>query len=197
MEEKCNCNESFTYTMAFWVLRLWLATRAIFTGLVKFQGFKKVLKPEYSDMANDKAMLESLGDQAYDQVPGLGINIYHGLPAKGPMSLESFEQSPLMPTFAVSPYAAVLGYALIILGVTTLLGICTRLSLFLQGLLYVSLTYGFVILEPKLGQDSAAGAAYLGVHVLIVAGALMLAKYNKIELFSDRKIVGCISQKLS
>ena len=195
MEDKCKCDcESFSYTLAFWVLRFWLATRAIFTGLVKFQGPKETLKPEYADM--DKDMLEALGSQAYDVAPGLGINLYHGLPQKGPMSLESFEASPLMPSFMVFPYAAVLGYLLVLVGITTLLGICTRVSLFVQGMLYVSLTYGFVILEPKLGPDSAAGAAYLGVHVLIVAAALFLAKYNKIELLNDKKLIAFVGSKL-
>ena len=194
MEDKCNCNESFTYTLAFWVLRFWLATRAIFTGLVKFQGMKQSVKAEFADL--EPADIEALGPQAYDLVPGLGLKLYHALPAKGPMSVESFQQSPLMPSFMVPPYAAVLGWALIILGVTLLFGICTRVTLFLQGLLYVSLTYGFVILEPKLGPDSAAGAAFLGVHALLIVAALMLAKYNKFELLDDKKIVGMIGSKL-
>ena len=29
---------NLTYTMAFWLLRFWLAARAIGTGLTKFQG---------------------------------------------------------------------------------------------------------------------------------------------------------------
>ena len=63
------------------------------------------------------------------------------------MSMEGFMASPLMPNFAVAPYAMVLGYALIALGLALLLGVCTRVTLFLMGLLYVSLTYGFIILE--------------------------------------------------
>ena len=30
--------KNITYTMAFWLLRIWLATRAIGTGLTKFMG---------------------------------------------------------------------------------------------------------------------------------------------------------------
>jgi hypothetical protein len=88
MEDKCNCNETFTYTLAFWVLRFWLATRAIFTGLVKFQGMKEVVKADYADWTKED--VEMLGKDAYDLVPGLGFNLYHALPAKGPMSIESF-----------------------------------------------------------------------------------------------------------
>ena len=186
MEEKYK--EPFTYTLAFWLLRFWLATRAIFTGLVKFQGMKDVVKPEYADL--DAETLEALGPEAYNKVAGLGLDMYQALPAKGPMSVEGYMASPLMPSFMVGPYAAVLGYALIGLGITLLLGICTRLSLFFMGLLYISLTYGFIILEKSLGEASAAGAAYLGVHMVLIAVALVLAKYNRFEVFSDRKI-GC------
>ncbi len=179
----------FTYTMAFWLLRLWLATRAIVTGLVKFTGMKPVLKPEYADLDADS--LEALGAEAYDKVPGIGLDLYQALPKGGPMSIEGFKSSPLMPNFAVEPYAACLGYALIILGVMLLLGICTRISLFLQGLLYISLTFGFIILEKSIGEASAAGAAYLGVHILLIVAALILAKYNKFELLPCGKLPFC------
>lgn len=171
---------NWSYTMAFWLLRFWLATRCIGTGLIKFVGMKKVIKPEFAEL--DQASIDALGNDAYDMVNGIGISCYHGLPAKGPMSLESFQSNMLMPSFMVGPYAYILGFSLIGLGVALLLGICTRLTLFLMGMLFISLTYGFVILEKSLGPDSAAGAAYMGVHVLIVVVALILAKYNKVEL---------------
>ena len=96
-----------------------------------------------------------------------------------------------MPSFMVEPYAFVLGFALIGLGLTTLLGICTRLSLFLMGLLYISLTYGFIILEPSMGPSAAAGIAYLGVHLLIIVAGLFLADYNKFELLPCKKFGFC------
>ena len=36
--------KNLTYTMAFWLLRFWLAARAIGTGLTKFQGKKEIVK---------------------------------------------------------------------------------------------------------------------------------------------------------
>lgn len=201
-QDKCN---DMGYTMAFWLLRIWLSVRCIFTGLVKFQGTEERVTEvgglsaeeakELQELANDMAAMGSAGgpatDKATETVNVLGFSHYEALPAKGPMSIEGFCQSPLMPDFMVGPYAAVLGYALIALGVMLLLGICTRVTLFLQGLLFISLTYGFVILEKSLGQASAAGAAYLGVHILIVAAALMLVKYNKFELLPCRKLPCC------
>ena len=121
----------------------------------------------------------------------LSFSSYHGLPEKGPMTIETFSASPLMPSFMVEPYAAVLGYALVALGITVLLGICTRVSLFLMGLLYISLTWGFIILEPNMGPSAAAGIAYLGVHMVLIVAALLLADYNKFELLPCKKFGFC------
>lgn len=171
---------NITYTMAFWLIRFWLAARAIGTGLTKFHGFERVLKDVEGLKPDEIQALKDAGEG--DLVQTLSFSFYHGLPAKGPMSMESFSASPLMPSFMVGPYAYVLGFALIGLGVALLCGICTRVTLFLMGLLYISLTWGFIILEPTLGPSSAAGIAYLGVHILIIVAGLMLADYNKFEL---------------
>ncbi len=182
---------NLTYTMAFWLLRFWLAARAIGTGLTKFQGTKEVVKDAGGLSADDVDILQDMASNAAggppvekvtETVQALGFQFYHGLPAKGPMTVDTFSASPLIPSFMVQPYAFVLGYALIALGVALLLGICTRVSLFLMGLLYISLTWGFIILEPSMGPNAAAGIAYLGVHLVLIVGALLLADYNKFEL---------------
>ena len=69
-----------------------------------------------------------------------------------------------------------LGPALIATGIMLLLGIGTRLSLFIQGLIYIMLTVGFILIR----QDD--GISWLGIHVALVAMALMLAKHNKLAL---------------
>lgn len=186
-----NCKR-FDLTLAFWLLRIWLAVRAIGTGLVKFQGVGKVVKPEF---ANEDPDVLAVMPEAYESVNTLGFQFYHALPEKGPMSVEGFMASPLMPNFAVTPYAMVLGYALIALGLALLLGVCTRVTLFLMGLLYVSLTYGFIILEPTLRDASAAGIAYLGVHMIMIVGALILAKHNRFELLPCGKLPFCKCDK--
>ena len=189
---------NLTYTMAFWLLRFWLAARAIGTGLTKFQGTKEVVKDAGGLSADDVDILHDMASNAAggppvekvtETVQALGFQFYHGLPAKGPMTVDTFSASPLMPSFMVQPYAFVLGYALIALGVALLLGICTRVSLFLMGLLYISLTWGFIILEPSMGPNAAAGIAYLGVHLVLIVGALLLADYNKFELIKCK--CGC------
>ena len=195
---------NLTYTMAFWLLRFWLVARAIGTGLTKFIGKVngEIANPEYEAKIKE-AMADGLSrseaaelvtdvpEKISGTIDVISISTYHGLPEKGPMTIETFSASPLMPSFMVGPYSAVLGYALIALGLTVLLGICTRVSLFLMGLLYISLTWGFIILEPNMGPSAAAGIAYLGVHMLIIVAALFLADYNKFELLPCKKFGFC------
>jgi len=195
---------NLTYTMAFWLLRFWLAARAIGTGLTKFQGKVNAEVPnldkakELADLmkagmskTEAQAAVADMPDKVEKVIDALSFSSYHGLPEKGPMTLETFMESPLMPTFAVQPYAYMLGFALVGLGVTLLLGICTRLTLFFMGLLYISLTWGFIILEPSMGPNAAAGIAYLGVHIVLIVGALLLADYNRLELFPCGKLGAC------
>ena len=190
--------------MAFRLLRFWLAARAIGTGLTKFIGkvegeipnpeFEAKIKETMADGLSRSEAMEIVTDVP-ENISGtmdvLSFSSYHGLPEKGPMTIEAFSASPLMPSFMVEPYAAVLGYALVALGITVLLGICTRVSLFLMGLLYISLTWGFIILEPNMGPSAAAGIAYLGVHMVLIVAALLLADYNKFELLPCKKFGFC------
>ena len=180
--------------MAFWLLRFWLAARAIGTGLTKFIGkvegeipnpeFEAKIKETMADGLTRSEAMEIVTDVP-EKISGtmdvISFSSYHGLPEKGPMTIETFSASPLMPSFMVEPYAAVLGYALVALGITVLLGICTRVSLFLMGLLYISLTWGFIILEPNMGPSAAAGIAYLGVHMVLINSSFCPAKISVFE----------------
>ncbi len=69
-----------------------------------------------------------------------------------------------------------LGPALIATGVMLLVGLGTRLSLFIQGLIYVALTIGLILIR----QDD--GISWLGIHVALVALALVLVRHNKLAL---------------
>ena len=69
-----------------------------------------------------------------------------------------------------------LGPALLATGLMLLLGLGTRISLFVQGLIYIALTVGLILIH----QDD--GISWLGIHVALVALALMLAKHNKLTL---------------
>jgi thiosulfate dehydrogenase [quinone] large subunit len=57
-----------------------------------------------------------------------------------------------------------------------LIGLSTRLSLFVQGVIYIALTVGLILIH----QDD--GISRLGIHIALVALALMLLKHNKFAL---------------
>ena len=161
---------SIDKTLAFLLLRLWLAQRAIVAGLEKFAGTSVVKQPLLDEFGNPDvsgAMLEV-------KVKAYGIGNYHGLPE--PLVV-AFQKEPLLPGFLLNIYGATLGYLLIVTGLMLLLGICTRSVLFITGLIYISLTFGLMLINQN------DGVAWLGLHVLITAVALSLASYNKYGLF--------------
>ena len=86
---------------------------------------------------------------------------------------EKFSNEPLIPTWGLNLYDSILGPALIILGLGVLLGIAQRISLFVMGLVYTSLTFGLILI------NQSSGVAWLGVHIILVVMALALAKYNR------------------
>ena len=87
-----------------------------------------------------------------------------------------FEKELLMLKWMLPIYNTVLGPALIILGITILLGVAYRSSLFVLGLLYVSLTWGLILIK----QDE--GVSWLGVHMILIIAGLALAKYDRFAI---------------
>ena len=69
-----------------------------------------------------------------------------------------------------------LGPILIVLGLTILLGVGSRISLMAQGLLYVGLTWGLLLIG---GPTGAAGAGQLGVHIVLIILALHFIKHDR------------------
>ena len=161
----CNCD----YSMAFLVLRFWLAIRAIVTGIEKYGAYKSIQRP----LLDASGQPDASGAMIDVKVKFYSMANYSGIPAglKG-----KFANEVMIPGYAMNIYDKMLGPALLILGFTLLVGLGTRISLFLQGLLYVSLTVGLILIH----QDD--GVAWLGIHMALVALALMLAKYNKFTL---------------
>jgi thiosulfate dehydrogenase [quinone] large subunit len=156
-------------TLGFLTLRLWLAVRAIVTGIEKFAGTTATdVAVEIDGAVNTYGLTASESTKAY------ALGNYHGVPAA---LYDKLAEQPLIPEAMLKIYDVVLGPALLLLGVTLLIGLCTRISLFLMGLLYTSLTVGLIL----LGQDG--GIAWLGIHVLMIAVALFNAKHNRIQVF--------------
>ncbi len=158
-------NNTLGLTFAALLLRLWLGVRAIQTGIEKFAGINMSEEPIKVDgEVYDANLTEAASSKGY------ALDNYHGIPE----SMEAtFAQEPLMMGWALKIYGGILGPALIILGLTILLGVASRVSLFLLGLIYISLTWGLILIK----QD--AGIAWLGVHMVLIAMALNWANHNR------------------
>jgi thiosulfate dehydrogenase (quinone) large subunit len=150
------------------LLRIWLGVRAVQTGIEKFAGTKASDQPITVDGAvNDYGLTSSASSKEY------ALSNYNGVPEA---LMTKFQAEPLMPGFGLPLYDKLLGPALLILGVTILLGIAYRSSLFVLGLLYISLTWGLILIK----QDE--GVSWLGVHMILIAMALMLAPHNRFAI---------------
>jgi thiosulfate dehydrogenase [quinone] large subunit len=162
----CNCD----YSLAFLLLRGWLGVRALLTGIEKFGAYKTIQQP-LLDPATGQP--DASGALVELKVKYYAMANYSGIPAglKGKFANES-----MLPSFALTTFDHLLGPALIATGVMLLLGLGTRISLFVQGLIYIALTVGLILIH----QDD--GISWLGIHIALVAFALVLAKNNKLAL---------------
>lgn len=150
------------------LLRLWLGVRAVQTGVEKFAGTRSGDQLIKVDGAVNEEGLTSGASAKY-----YAFENYHGVP-KALMS--KFQDEPLVPGFGLPLYDMLLGPALLILGITILLGVAYRSSLFLLGLLYISLTWGLILIK----QDD--GVSWLGVHMIMIVMALALAPNNRLAI---------------
>lgn len=150
------------------LLRGWLAVRAIQTGIEKYAGTQSANQLVPIDGAANAYGLTSAAS-----VKSYGLNHYQGIPEE---LLAKFQAEPLMLKAALPYFDKMLGPALIVLGMTILIGFATRTSLFLLGLLYTSLTWGLILLK----RDD--GVSWLGIHMVLIALALALAKHDRLAL---------------
>lgn len=84
-----------------------------------------------------------------------------------------------LPLWATKLFAQSIGYVLIALAITILLGLKTRFSLLLMGLTYVALAFGLMAVQES------NGVAWLGMHVLMTAFALVLVQHNRFSITRD------------
>jgi len=157
-------------TLAFLILRGWLGIRALVTGLDKYSDSIKVQRPlmdPVTGMQDPSGAMVDVTQKVY------GLANYHAVPRA---LQDKFATEPLLPSLLTNSFYAILGPALILLGLTLLLGIGTRISLFLQGILYIFLTVGLMLINQN------DGVAWLGIHIGLVAMALVLADNNRLAL---------------
>jgi thiosulfate dehydrogenase [quinone] large subunit len=93
---------------------------------------------------------------------------------------QGITSASFMPLWMTKSFAMPLGYLLVVLGLALLLGLKTRLTLFATGLLYVGLSFGLMAVQE------GEGVAWLGMHVVMISGALVLVRYDRFALWGDK-----------
>jgi thiosulfate dehydrogenase [quinone] large subunit len=155
------------FTFAFLVLRLWLGVRALFVGIEKYGAYRSVAQP-LIDPATGQP--DASGVMVNVNIKSYALANYAGIPAA---LRDKFAHDPLLPKFALVAFDRMLGPAFILTGIMLLVGIGTRLSLLVQAALFIALTIGLILI------DQNDGVAYLGIHIGLVAGALLLVEHNR------------------
>lgn len=154
-------------TFAFLTLRLWLGLRALLVGIGKFGAYHSVAMPlidPATGQPDASGVMVNVNIKTYAWANNAGM----------PSSLmDKFAHEPLLPKFALGAFNHMLGPLFILSGIMLIIGVGTRLSLVLQAIIYLALTAGLVLI------DQNDGAAYLGIHIGLVAAAFALARYNR------------------
>ncbi len=84
-----------------------------------------------------------------------------------------------IPIWGAKLYAMSLGYVLTILGLALILGLKSRLTLFVTGLVYVSLGFGLMAVQE------GEGVAWIGMQVLMFVVALLLVRNERLAIWRD------------
>ena len=158
---------NWDFTFAFLALRLWLGVRALFVGIQKYAAYKSVAVPLIDPSTGQP---DASGVMVNVNIKSYALTQYAGIPTA---LKDKFAHDPLLPKFALVAFDKMLGPALIVTGIMLLIGLGTRASLFIQALIYIALTVGLVLI------DQPDGVAYLGIHIGLIAAALMLAEHNR------------------
>jgi thiosulfate dehydrogenase (quinone) large subunit len=92
---------------------------------------------------------------------------------------QGITSASFIPLWMSRSFAHSLGYALVILGLAVLLGVRTRIALLLTGLIYTGLSFGLMAVQES------EGVAWLGIHVALVAVALVLVRHDRFALWRE------------
>jgi uncharacterized membrane protein YphA (DoxX/SURF4 family) len=132
--------------MAHVLLRLWVGFRLFFAGVDKFR-----------------------------EKGGTGITVANLEKNLAPIA-DLMRTNSLLPSSMITPYFYALTAGLILVGITSILGLATRFSLFLAGLIFLSLSMGMMTLP----DDNTA--VTIGLQVAIAAMALVTFTPNKFSV---------------
>lgn len=158
---------AWDFTFAFLALRLWLGVRALFVGIQKYAAYKSVAVPLIDPSTGQP---DASGVMINVSVKSYALANYAGIPVG---LRDKFAHDPLFPKLVLTLFDRMLGPAFILTGIMLIIGLGTRLSLMIQGILFIALTVGLVLI------DANDGVAYLGIHIGLVAAAFLLAQHNR------------------
>lgn len=158
---------AWDFTFAFLLLRLWLGFRALFVGVQKYAEYKAVATPLIDPSTGQP---DASGVMVNVSVKSYALANYAGIPVG---LRDKFAHDPMFPKFALTLFDRMLGPAFIVTGIMLIVGLGTRVSLLIQGLLFIALTVGLVLI------DANDGVAYLGIHIGLVAAAFLLVQHNR------------------
>ena len=158
---------TWDFTFAFLALRLWLGVRALFVGIQKYAVYKSVAMPLIDPSTGQP---DASGVMVNVSVKSYALANYAGIPVG---LRDKFAHDPMFPKLALTLFDRMLGPAFILTGIMLIIGLGTRLSLLVQGLLFIALTIGLVLI------DANDGVAYLGIHIGLVAAAFLLVQHNR------------------
>jgi thiosulfate dehydrogenase [quinone] large subunit len=158
---------TWDFTFAFLALRLWLGVRALFVGIQKYAVYKSVAMPLIDPSTGQP---DASGVMVNVSVKSYALANYAGIPVG---LRDKFAHDPMFPKIALTLFDRMLGPAFILTGIMLIIGLGTRLSLLIQGLLFIALTIGLVLI------DANDGVAYLGIHIGLVAAAFLLVQHNR------------------
>jgi thiosulfate dehydrogenase [quinone] large subunit len=158
---------AWDFTLAFMMLRLWLGVRALFVGIQKYAAYKSVAMPLIDPSTGQP---DASGVMVNVSVKSYALSNYAGIPVG---LRDKFAHDPMFPKFALTLFDKMLGPAFILTGIMLIIGLGTRVSLLIQGLLFIALTVGLVLI------DANDGVAYLGIHIGLVAAAFLLVQHNR------------------
>ena len=151
----------------FWLCGFGLAFAPCLSAINKFAAYKSVAMPLIDPSTGQP---DASGVMINVNVKSYALANYAGIPVG---LRDKFAHEPLFPKFALTLFDRMLGPAFILTGIMLIIGLGTRVSLLVQGLLFIALTVGLVLI------DANDGVAYLGIHIGLVAAAFLLAQHNR------------------
>src|ERR1700739_5109405 len=122
---------AWDFTFAFLLLRLWLGFRGLFVGIQKYRAYNAVAIPLIDPSTGQP---DASGVMVNVSVKSYALANYAGIPVG---LRDKFAHDPLFPKFALTLFDRLLGPAFILTGLMLIVGLGTRVSLLVQGLLFI------------------------------------------------------------